>query len=445
MSSHSKSNSTLPRKTQKEISKPHPKIIKRKEKEKSSSLDKISDNLSIKQILDIIANISSNSTINKRNIEYPFVIDYSKQEEKTFTSQHKSLKLSEIQLKNLFILAKNKEEDYIRNIKKIDEYLFYTYETNKFSFKKPKYDYEGIIFYLRDIPIELLSRDEIFYLSEIIRTFKPNNMVVALVIYYTRTPDEFRAIFSNPAIYTILYKSLPNLGKSTDVELFIQKMMLFWSPEFVHINYAVIEDNFWREKFGFNVIDLDLYNKIHNFIDEDSVLSIMSGNGLLEYLLKLKGVDITITSKVMDKWGIKPYSSSIEIQDFDYLDAIETYPTNVLMVSWIPPNMDVLNIFDTFNGNKLVILGEVNGSSATDEFYDKLFNEWECQQFDLNNFFGMNNSLLLCTYPKQKTEEEEEEKEEEEKEEEEKEEEEKHLFVIKKIPWSSYKKILQNK
>ncbi len=332
-----------------------------------------------------------------QKLNNPFNINFTKEDEKSFKLKNKSLHLSDLQLKNLFILTNNSNDMYIKKILKRGEFLFYSSETGTFtSFEKGSYDYEGIIFYLKKFSIEFFSTKDILYLSKIIGQYTENHMIISKLVYFSSSEEELKNILNDTGIYNILYEKLPVLNKP--VEIFIEKMMSFWSPLFNQLpNASIIDDYFWRKHFGYNVVDIDLFDKIYDFIEDNNVLSIMAGNGLLEYLLKLKGVDMTITTKSNDKWGIKPYSREIKILNMDYIDAINKYPTQILMVSWIPPNMNVLNIFDKFKGDKLIILGEVQGASATNDFYDKLFDEYDCEHIPVNNFYGIYNELLLCT------------------------------------------------
>ncbi len=309
-------------------------------------------------------------------------------------------RLNEFQLKNYTYLIQNQNDKYIKQIAKRQKYILFIHHerTPRFIIKDPSYDYEGIIYYMKKFIIENFSSEEVLFLSTIISTITDNNKIICKFIYYIYDEEEYHNVLSDKAIYNILYTKIPILNKSTNVETFIDKMMSYWSPIFSqYVNTSVIEDNFWRKHFGYNIIDHDLFNSVYNFIGDKNVLSIMAGNGLLEYLLKLKNIDITITTKFDDQWGINTYSKDTTILNMDYIDAIKKFPTDILMVSWIPPNMNVLNIFKYFKGDRLIILGEVYGASATDKFYNKLFDQYDCEYVNVKNFYGVNNTLLLCT------------------------------------------------
>jgi hypothetical protein len=141
--------------------------------------------------------------------------------------------------------------------------------------------------------------------------------------------------------------------------------------------------NEFIEVMGYSVPSKDAVAKLKDFCGEDSVLEIGSGLGLWAYLMKLSGIKI-IATDIGEKgeYGIDFSKSWTPIQIIGHLEALKTFESNVLFLSW-PTDQNEMSqeCLDAFTGNKLVYVGECfGGSTATDVFFKKLHEKFTLKE-----------------------------------------------------------------
>ncbi len=236
--------------------------------------------------------------------------------------------------------------------------------------------------------------------------------------------QDFQILFSTSGFLRLMIKApVPVLNENTNIRDFVDEVYKFFPANSICSKHLedkcdmnctsyrkglsfcpeYIKDlwRLWTPLFGYNVITNKIVDTIKKFVNNDKILSIMAGNGLLEYILSKNNMNVTITEN--GDWEIKPYSNCIPILNRDYSDAIKEFKTNVLLVSWIPYDEEVCDIFDLFKGDKMIIFGEERGGCcANDEFFDKLDENFDSEYIRMDNLPSIHNCLLLCTRKKAK-------------------------------------------
>lgn len=187
-------------------------------------------------------------------------------------------------------------------------------------------------------------------------------------------------------LYVYASPNLPTIERCFCRECCSKKHMRYFRSIYIH-------------KFGYNVINLNLISRIASFIGGSKTLSIMAGKGVIEYFLQRNfKTDIKVTSKNTNEWNIDSCSEDFPIENIDWKDALNKYPTDVLFVSWIPRHMaDIEKLFDLYNGNKIVYLGETfDGCCASNEFFERMLKDFKQVEFDgVDDFWGINNCIYL--------------------------------------------------
>jgi hypothetical protein len=241
------------------------------------------------------------------------------------------------------------------------------------------------------------------------KSYMGKSILGELITYSTNLDADCEILFSTPGFEKLILNyetnNFPKLTENCNIQKFVNDIYSFFPTTYCKKDgkYYMLTFNpehisglwhMWNKSFGYNVLNNNLINQIKNFINKDKVLSIMAGNGLLEYILLKNKVDIKITDN--NSWEIKPYSQFIPIINCEYSNAIKQFSANVLLVSWIPYNLNVCDIFDLFKGNKMIILGEYEGCCANDKFFEKLRQNFDVEYVEVDNLPATHNILLLC-------------------------------------------------
>lgn len=143
------------------------------------------------------------------------------------------------------------------------------------------------------------------------------------------------------------------------------------------------EDTIWRKITGYANLNFEFIKALAKKLDGKKVLEIMSGNGLLSYMLRENGVDVFATDIAPDKYNdyIAMRSGNYgDIKRIDAVSAVKKYGSNVdyLLCSWPPQGeVEIIHALEAFNKIKkqavLIYIGEDKGGvNATNEFFDRL-------------------------------------------------------------------------
>jgi hypothetical protein len=113
------------------------------------------------------------------------------------------------------------------------------------------------------------------------------------------------------------------------------------------------------KEYGWVYINDNAFDQMRNFIGNNKVLSVCSGKGFYEYLLKNAGVNIVATDCT------SPDDPYIDVQNMDLTDAVKKYAGyNCLLMIAAPPRL-VGSAITAFQGDKLIYVGELSSDSET--------------------------------------------------------------------------------
>ena len=118
---------------------------------------------------------------------------------------------------------------------------------------------------------------------------------------------------------------------------------------FFHLDASVeLDCGDLRPNYGYSVPTEEALAKMTRFIGADSTLSVASGNGFIEGMLKNRGVDIVASD-------IKaPTHRYIDITEQDMTEAVQNNDHNVLMMACL---FSKDNPQEFFKGNKIIHIG----------------------------------------------------------------------------------------
>lgn len=124
-------------------------------------------------------------------------------------------------------------------------------------------------------------------------------------------------------------------------------------------------------EFTYATPSIEILQTIEGFTHDKTCLEIGSGFGVWSMLLQSCGVKIIATDINL------PRTAYCDIKKLSHLDALEQYPSQVLMLCWPEQyNKMAYESLLNFKGNYVIFIGH-NGSTATDEFFWLLDCEWQ--------------------------------------------------------------------
>jgi hypothetical protein len=124
-------------------------------------------------------------------------------------------------------------------------------------------------------------------------------------------------------------------------------------------------------KFSFICPTATAIAEIKRFVGTDKVLELKSCNGYWAKLLKLVDIDVLATD--IEKHPI----FYIPIEQIGEVEAVKKYKDRNVLMLICPECKDwVDEALQNFTGNKLIFAGEYD-SCATEEFYERRYNEWD--------------------------------------------------------------------
>ena len=140
--------------------------------------------------------------------------------------------------------------------------------------------------------------------------------------------------------------------------------------------------------FSWVLITEDLLMCISSIIGTNNVLSVCSGKGILENLLNLKYKCNIIKTDLL---GYK------NVEEIDAIEAIIKYQPKILFVSWLPYDNQIgLKIVETFKGDTIVMIGEINGYNGTKEMFKYLnINFTSCEYDVVERWHDISDTLIV--------------------------------------------------
>ena len=154
-----------------------------------------------------------------------------------------------------------------------------------------------------------------------------------------------------------------------------------------HMYYIVLQ-----HYVSYHFPDKEFISDIIKFAGDDSILEIAAGQGLTSALLLASDVDpatLAVTNEMSNVWNKESGKDYLDIEDLDYLKALDKYAGhNVLMVLWPPQKSSLAaDSLKKFKGNKLIYSGHHRGgATANDDFFDELDSHWELTSSRMKTF-----------------------------------------------------------
>lgn len=174
------------------------------------------------------------------------------------------------------------------------------------------------------------------------------------------------------------------------------------------IQSAMVKIEIIQPKFGYGIPDKP---SIKELLEEcqtrniRNILSIGSGIGYVEYLIKTMGGLNVIATDPFTSHDTHKYIENrwCEIEKLDHKDAIDTYGTNVDCLLMVWPAMDkwsyeTVKIARDKNIKYIIYIGETSNCpcTGTDEMLDELETYWEDEiQIYYKTFKSINDSINL--------------------------------------------------
>jgi hypothetical protein len=139
----------------------------------------------------------------------------------------------------------------------------------------------------------------------------------------------------------------------------------------------------WRKSHAFGVPSQDALIEIARYVKGEKVLSVASGNGYWEYLLKSIGVDIIATDPGIGGYGEYWTRTYTKVEKMDALEAIKNHEQrNVLFICWpLARGTMAFDALACFKGSYCVYIGEKKGGmTATWEFFEEVDENWDIEK-----------------------------------------------------------------
>ncbi len=133
--------------------------------------------------------------------------------------------------------------------------------------------------------------------------------------------------------------------------------------------------NKYHYEVSWSIFNKNVIKQLCDYILNQTVLSIGSGQAFNEYLLQLSGVNIIATDNYQSYGKNKVYYT--KVLQLDATESIKQFKTDILYLSW--PIKDVsmaYNSLKLFKGSKLIYIGDMR-LTANNEFYKLLNKKWK--------------------------------------------------------------------
>lgn len=167
------------------------------------------------------------------------------------------------------------------------------------------------------------------------------------------------------------------------------------------IMYGFLARDNWVSEFGWFVPTLNLCNQVITFTGSSSEIVIpAAGLGFLHFLLNSQYEEnkIPINQRpIITSSDLTPDPTKCwcDVKTIDGVVASQNAPIDsVLIIAWALYGDELgTNMLLAFRGDRLIVIGESHGCTASDSFFDELEENWEKQtQFGNNcviNWYGI--------------------------------------------------------
>ena len=137
--------------------------------------------------------------------------------------------------------------------------------------------------------------------------------------------------------------------------------------------------------------DQGCLDAIVKFAGGYKILEVGCGSGLWAGLLGAMGATVTATDPFLTH-GFDPAQTFVEVERMDAVTAIAMYANHrVLMIIW-PSAGDAFAVdaLRAFTGNRLVYIGEYEGCTANQDFFNELNENWNEEKIiDIPKWYGL--------------------------------------------------------
>ena len=179
----------------------------------------------------------------------------------------------------------------------------------------------------------------------------------------------------------------------------ITRLLDMWAQESENrYMFSDLSRQYYIENFSWSIPSIDAIKEIVRFAGSEQILEVCAGNCFWACLIRLYGGNI-IASDNFSSHGTEQYNCFIsDVLNEDAVRSVQSHRTNVIMISW-PTYNDPLatNVLDTFEGNRLIFVGEgAGGCTANDSFFDLLREKWSLVKYlMIPNWPGLHDGVYF--------------------------------------------------
>lgn len=170
-------------------------------------------------------------------------------------------------------------------------------------------------------------------------------------------------------------------------------------PDFEYVRTELQRRDVYTKLCGRCVPTKKTIDVLSEIIDAQTVLSIGSGLGLIEYLLKDRGHDVVATDLYDPKFCDTAGNAYTEVEELEAVAAVKKYPTDVLLIVWPPYNDPMAyNALKEFNGSIVIYIGEsCGGCTADDDFHELLEHDFQEETIEvpLKQWWGIHDCVFV--------------------------------------------------
>lgn len=151
----------------------------------------------------------------------------------------------------------------------------------------------------------------------------------------------------------------------------------------------------YQDNFSFSIPSRECFEAIREFVQGNQLLDPFAGLGLFAGILQSMNVDVIATDS---NELFRNKVCFTQVEKLDAREAISEYPTNYLLLSWLPWSNSIgCQTLGRFSGEYLIYFGEMKyGCCATNNFFDLLEEEFTfLQEIPIRSFSGINDRCIF--------------------------------------------------
>jgi uncharacterized UPF0146 family protein len=151
------------------------------------------------------------------------------------------------------------------------------------------------------------------------------------------------------------------------------------------------------------IIDKIWTKELANFINNNTVLEVMSGAGWLAKALLEHNIDIIATDNYDKHYNSSNVNLVHDVEKIDARDAVKKYKdvTDILLICWPPYNgVAILDVCQMWGPNKPIIyIGEnYGGCNAPDEFFEHFQEIDNPPAIPMHRWYGIHDYVMIGHY-----------------------------------------------